>query len=258
MPGVVCGRALAGSRYDAGALAGLIGKPDRPVCTLERGSGDILERQIPPNLYESASRMNAYEFGGLMGRAANLEKTAGVFDSVSRLFGGAAKAAPAVANTATRTLKTVAPKLTLETAQPSVISALANARGQALIHHPEAMQKAWEWGQRAVKRPTVPPMSRFRMPGAVRSLGARFGDLDTAAVAMAPATARFEQAMHSMGNPRFTSPRKVHHIISDYTSFGRKLPTTAKTWAELQGIVPGAMKRASHSAFSLLSLPSAR
>lgn len=199
--------------------------------------------------------MDAYKFGTQLGAAAQQEKNAGVFSS---LFGGATKAAPAAraaVGSATRAVANVAPRLNPATAHPSVLGPLLHARGERLMNHPELINKAWEWGQRAVKRPMVPPANRLRMPGVSTQLVSRFGETPAAQAALANATSRFEQVAAQAGKLRGTrSPRSPAHIISELTSFGQNVPTAAKTWGELKGIVPAAMKQASVlSAFELLA-----
>jgi hypothetical protein len=202
------------------------------MCGMKRvNTGADTKKDPDSRINKSLRKWNckcssAYEFG----------KEAGLnFGGLGRLFGGGAKA---VANTAA---KAVAPKLNIANVHPSVAGPLAAARGESLMRHPDIMENVHNYLMRANKRPAQAPTARMRMPGAAPGGFPRFGDTQQAQQALADASARFERVMAGMGRRNMSNTITGDKIRTNLTAWGG--PTTdARTWGQLQGIVPAAQR----------------
>jgi hypothetical protein len=206
------------------------------MCGMKRvNTGSKTKKDPDSRINKSLRKWNckcssAYEFG----KAAAFN-----FGALGKLFGGGTKA---VANTAaTAAKRTARPMLDLATVHPSVAGPLAAARGESLMGHPDIMENVHKYLMRSNRRPAQAPTARMRMPGAAPGGFPRFGDTQQAQQALADASARFERVMAGMGRRHMSDTITGDKIRANLTAWGG--PTTdAKTWGQLQGIVPAAQR----------------
>jgi hypothetical protein len=109
------------------------------------------------------------------------------------------------------------------------------------MRHPDIMDNVWKWSNMP-KRPAQPPSARMRMPGAdSANRYARFGDTQQSRIALSDSDARFERVMADMGRRNMSDTQTGEKIRNNLTMWGG--PTTdARTWGQLQGIVPAARR----------------
>lgn len=167
------------------------------------------------------------------------EKSANFITDLTRNLGSRAgmmtgifgrKAAPALPSRAASAAQAAAKKvLSMSTAHPSVLPALAAARREAVPSARLSELAQFMWNR--TPRPVAPPTTRLRMPDGIHMFR-RFGDTEAAHAALSNAMQRYTRVGQAAGR---IPPL---HSTGEFVSFFGDVPTTAKTWGQLQGIVP--------------------
>lgn len=170
---------------------------------------------------------------------AQQEKSANFITDLTRNLGSRAgmmtgifgrKAAPALPSRAASAAQAAAKKvLSMSTAHPSVLPALAAARREAVPSARLSELAQFMWNR--TPRPVAPPTTRLRMPDGIHMFR-RFGDTEAAHAALSNAMQRYTRVGQAAGR---IPPL---HSTGEFVSFFGDVPTTAKTWGQLQGIVP--------------------